>query len=104
MIHCVVKHLLVWATAATTLLASTPHVRCRCPDGSLKPVCFSFLTSTTSNCCGQHGHDKEEVPACCQHGDCQNGGGHAKAPSPHEDEDVNGMVRRLECHKSLVQA
>ena len=52
-------------TALLTLLAGSPRVQCRCPDGTLKPFCLSFLfrTSALACCCA------EESPAsrgrCC---------------------------------------
>jgi hypothetical protein len=103
MIHCVARHLLVWVTAATSLLAGTPHVSCRCPDGSQKPVCFAFLTSATSACCGQNhdeqaGDEQDDMPSCCQHRNSQ-----PKPSLPSEDED-GGALGQVECQKSLVQA
>lgn len=43
--------LIVWTTAASTLLASVPHFVCRCPDGSIKHFCFGMQYGETSSCC-----------------------------------------------------
>jgi hypothetical protein len=59
-------HLLVWLTAAATLLAGTPHVQCRCPDGTFKPVCFAPVGMETCCCCSESGEPEETPPSCCQ--------------------------------------
>jgi hypothetical protein len=41
---------LVWATAVSMLVASTPHFVCRCPNGDIKPFCLAS-TFTKSSCC-----------------------------------------------------
>src|SRR5262249_34915238 len=33
----------VWLAALLALLAGSPRVQCRCPDGRLKPFCLGFL-------------------------------------------------------------
>jgi hypothetical protein len=62
----------VWATVASTLLASTPHVLCRCPDGKIKPFCFSFFAPESSSRCG--------ATSCCSAQDANDGD--CKAISP----------------------
>lgn len=42
----------VWGTAASTLMASTPHFVCRCPDGSVKPFCLGPVFNASGCCCG----------------------------------------------------
>lgn len=59
--------LMVWATAASTLLGSVPHVVCRCPNGKTKLFCVS-LTSAKSGkscCCGSSCCDKKASDGCC---------------------------------------
>ena len=41
----------VWLTAFMTLIVSTPHFDCRCPDGRIKPFCLALLTGKTGCCC-----------------------------------------------------
>jgi len=57
-------HSFVWLTAAATLLAGTPHVQCRCPDGTFKPVCFAPVGMEPCCCCAET--DADEPPSCCQ--------------------------------------
>jgi hypothetical protein len=47
---------LVWATATSMLMASTPFVVCRCPNGDIKPFCFVSTFTKSSSCCND---------ACC---------------------------------------
>ena len=48
--------LLVWLTAAMTLVAGTPHFRCLCPNGQVKHFCSGSASKQTcccsGNCCG----------------------------------------------------
>ncbi len=49
---------LVCLTALMTLVAGSPHVQCRCPDGRLKPFClvsFSRAADSAGCCCGTEG-------------------------------------------------
>jgi hypothetical protein len=43
--------LLVWLTAAMTLVAGTPHFTCRCPNGRVKPFCFGTAFQKSGCCC-----------------------------------------------------
>src|SRR5438552_2837856 len=52
--------LLVWLTAAMTLVAGVPHFTCWCPDGRIKPVCLDLPCSNSPCCCGG---------ACCTKAD-----------------------------------
>ena len=58
---------LVWLTAATTLLAGSPHFACRCPDGHIKPFCLSFSRTSSACCCGKGGTSsgQERGHPCC---------------------------------------
>ena len=60
--------MMVWATAATTLLASTPHYDCRCPDGTIKRFCFSSASAESSCCCSGTvcGSKPSEGKSCCR--------------------------------------
>jgi hypothetical protein len=58
---------LVWLTAAMTLVAGTPHFTCRCPNGQVKSICLG-LSSKKSTCCCNGGccaHGQEGGTACC---------------------------------------
>ena len=50
-LHKTVTTFLVWATAASSLLGSTPYFTCRCPDGTVKLVCTGQATAGSSCCC-----------------------------------------------------
>lgn len=91
----VARLLVVWLTAATTLLAGTPRLACQCPDGSRKPFCFAFLTSTTTGCCNESDDQSDEDPPPCCRQVCK------KAQSPDRDEGTT--VRPLDCQKHFVQ-
>jgi hypothetical protein len=41
----------VWVTAVMTLIAGSPHLDCRCPDGHLKPFCLTAGSSPSACCC-----------------------------------------------------
>ena len=70
---------LVWATAASMLLGSTPHVICLCPNGQVKHFCgLSTFAKThkscccNGSCCSPDGGKKrcckpkpEQKPSCC---------------------------------------
>jgi hypothetical protein len=60
--------LIVWSTAATTLLAGTPHFDCRCPDGSIKRFCFNSTTSESPCCCSgtSCGSNSNDAKSCCR--------------------------------------
>jgi hypothetical protein len=55
-----VTAILVWVTAASSLIGSTPHFTCRCPDGTVKPFCTGQATPGSSCCCNGKG--------CCSTG------------------------------------
>jgi hypothetical protein len=44
--------LLVGLTAIATVIAGMPHFVCRCPDGRVKPICFSLSSGAAGCCCG----------------------------------------------------
>ncbi len=58
----------VWATAASTLLGSTPQVVCRCPNGQIKLLCaiLNFKKSTTSCCCNGSCCESKGKESCCK--------------------------------------
>lgn len=61
--------LVVWATAASTLLGSTPHFVCRCPDGTVKPFCSGKPSAGSSCCCGGTcccSGNQGKKGSCCQ--------------------------------------
>lgn len=41
----------IWLTAVMTLIAGTPHLVCRCPNGRVKPFCFALLSGKNGGCC-----------------------------------------------------
>src|SRR6187431_2680791 len=57
---------LVWAAAASMLLGATPHLICRCPDGTIKHFCFG--QSRDGSCCSAAkccSASQEKKRSCC---------------------------------------
>ena len=44
--------MMVWMTAASTLIGSTSHTVCQCPDGTVKLFCGGTASAESSCCCG----------------------------------------------------
>jgi hypothetical protein len=55
---------IVWLTAVSTLLASLPHIECRCPDGRVKVLCVTALVDPATDCRAEL--PTELAPCCCQ--------------------------------------
>src|SRR5438552_288534 len=72
-----VTAILVWATAASSLIGSTPHIVCRCPDGTVKQFCSGQASPESSCCCNGH---------CCS-SPSDGGGGCCKVGSPGGQEE-----------------
>ena len=104
--------LIVWLTAATTLVAQTPHLACRCPNGTIKPFCLGITLGVTgasqrgANCCC-NGHccartqracsccgSTRDVPSCCA-------GGNPCQPT-HVATGAGSQVSRACCTRSLA--
>lgn len=73
--------LLVWATAVSSLLGSTPHFTCRCPDGTIKPFCTGQAKPGSSCCCNGK--------CCCSTGSGE-GGCCCKGKSSSGEQGSNG--------------
>lgn len=89
---------LCWALAASTLLAGSPHVDCRCPDGRIKPFCLSIFFQTAccveDSCCPAQDQHALGKSCCCQ--SC-----HPNRSEPSAD---SGQVRSEGCSKKIVGA
>jgi hypothetical protein len=88
---------LVWLTAFSTLIAGSPHLSCRCPDGNLKLFCFA-LTPSPQKCCADKScsADTENKSPCCH-----------KKDSPvakHKTRDQGPSFAADSCQQNLVQA
>lgn len=94
----------VWATATSTLIASTPHFVCRCPDGTIKEFCFGCCGGKTccstkggkGSCCkgNPSGEKGPKHVSCCQ----------AKRGQPDRRGSVNGSsVSQKCCERTLAQ-
>jgi hypothetical protein len=101
---------LVWATAASALLGSTPHVVCRCPNGQIKLFCVSmFLTSSKSCCCnGSCCQSKAKSGCCCKSGPAKKTGcgGETKSeknPPLKGDAGADGAFSSSSCQKTFVK-
>jgi hypothetical protein len=57
---------LVWATAVSTLIGSSPRFECHCPDGTIKPICFGTTSAESSCCRGGCCTKRDGTRSCCQ--------------------------------------
>lgn len=101
----------VGITAVMTLIAGMPHISCRCPDGRLKPFCFSFL-GDNSGCCGKNCCQRQDGNRCAvldasvaaddagAHTCCAQSG-HQRSAEPG---DSRHHIERNGCVRKLVQA
>ena|SRR5947209_17851439 len=62
---------LIWLTTAMTLIASTPHVYCQCPNGNVKPFCLSMFGAGTGCCCNDDCCSTASGSKCCCHSKTQ---------------------------------
>jgi hypothetical protein len=77
---------LVWLTAASTLIANTPHFVCRCPNGQVKPFCLGSVSTESSCCC----HGK----CCSSSGSTEGGCCTAKAPPEKQEKHGSCCSRK----------
>lgn len=104
----------VWATAASTLLGSVPHVVCRCPNGQIKYFCFSSVAEKASCCCAsKSGSTKVKADcctggkakgkrSCCQGKPQENSSGNERKSSPPPSDGSPSFAKSC-CQKTLVQ-
>jgi len=116
----------MWMTLASFLLGITPHLTCRCPDGTLKFFC-SGQGSAKSSCCCQGACASSNSGTCCEEknslqgeetpGHCcckKSAGNHAQPPSDANDQEPgpvshgagNGglCIHQSGCQKTLAKA
>lgn len=84
--------LLVWSTSFTTLLATSPHLDCICPDGSKKPFCLRFVLGE-SMCCVTPCCEPATEAKCCK---CQKN----KAPEVVKSDFAKGKAGKPAIHKA----
>lgn len=112
--------LVVWATAASTLLGTAPRFVCRCPDGSIKYFCFGPVVEEPSSCCGKSccGNGRSEgqqaaseksnksKPPCCalQKATPANPGPVGAQRTINHRESGEAVVKPAGCQKSLEQS
>lgn len=96
---------LVWATASSTLIASTPYYVCRCPDGAQKTHHVGTVapesSCCSSNCCTAG--TKEQT--CCQSAKKQRVARLARESRATETQRRSDgpTVGHAPCQKTLVQ-
>jgi hypothetical protein len=112
--------LLVWATAASILVANTPHYVCRCPNGQVKEFCLGVVSEESTCCCsGETSSSKSNSASCCQGGSTSNSkgkkpccGGHAtdrgsglpaQQGTRGNPSDEHPTVSRTCCHRTVAQ-
>src|SRR5579875_411569 len=92
----------IWTTAVSTLLAGMPHLQCRCPDGRIKPFCWSILLPSTCcnrSCCSDPAGFRSELkkpeaakkPCCC----CQ--------ASRQAENHPSQQIRPQGCQKTIAK-
>lgn len=126
--------LLVWATAVSSLIGSSSHFTCRCPDGTVKPFCSGQATSQSSCCCNgkcccstidggsccckgssSAGPKKRNAPSCCHQGRPETSSEavaprsgekstQETSPDPRRGDSERLTISRTCCQKTLVQA
>jgi hypothetical protein len=85
----------IWLTAVSTLVAGSPHLTCRCPDGSIKLFCIARSTSITPS---GSGHKSCCATGSTQHPCCQ------ENPVARVRQNGDGpALTALCCQKNLVQ-
>lgn len=112
--------LLVCATAVSTLLATTPHAVCKCPDGQIKQFCVSIFTNQSScccsgqccpkspkegaSCCCKKSSTNPQKSCCCSHQDKQQPLEKKSTPKKSASKKPSHIpaVRRPSCEKSLA--
>jgi hypothetical protein len=88
---------LVWLTAFSTLIAGSPHLSCRCPDGNLKLFCFSLAPSPQECCAAKSSSaDAENKPSCCHKKD--------SPAAKHKTRGQGPSFTADSCQQNLVQA
>src|SRR5262249_42888674 len=128
-----VTAVLVWATAVSSALGSTPHFVCRCPDGTVKPFCSGQVSSESSCCCNgkcccstgdggccckstsSNGQEQKNAPGCCQQGKPDavseavaprsgEDGARKAGPAPQTGRAEHLSVSRNCCQKKLAKS
>jgi hypothetical protein len=83
------KHLQVaqiWLTVIVVLIAGSPYISCRCPDGRIKLFCFRS-SAQPNGCCSV----APTKMSCCQ----------GKTESSDDSSDTRSHVNRSGCSKVL---
>lgn len=95
---------LVWATAASMLLAASPHYACRCPDGSIKND--GFASTAPSSCCTSPNGFQKRKKSCCKatkepakRSCCNN----AEIPTAKQASDAGPTIEQTHCQRTLVK-
>src|SRR5437870_1512874 len=91
-LRLILLHVVVWLTAAATLLAGIPQLQCRCPSGTVMPACPAPAAPASCCCCTDVAEDSDETPpSCC----------HPTPAQPGESTDPN--IGRNACQKAVVE-
>jgi hypothetical protein len=105
---------LVWATAASTLVASTPHVLCCCASGKLKTIYLPPDAGKALRCCQgscgspDTGETFERKAGPGDKGCCRSKSDKSTANRGHDntrlgDEKPSPSLVKMDCQKALVQ-
>src|SRR5438046_1023049 len=91
--------------AIATLIAGSPHIHCRCPDGRVKFFCLSFARQNSCCCAGRCCSAPRQGEGCAQlapHSSCC-APRHEPSRSETPAADPAPRVEAASCLKSLVQ-
>jgi hypothetical protein len=108
-VRLLLRHTVVWLTAATLLAAGLPHSVCACPQPRPQPAGKGLPLTTACCCCRQAeaappDEDSEESPPCCCC--CQKSGESAPASEGEgkKEEPRGPKAERLPCATALALA
>ena len=92
-------------TAISTLIAATPHFSCRCPNGRVKPFCFSSPSGASQCCCGGSCCSSSGRACCCSSPSAENSDSCCRADNAADGAaaSLGGVqFRGNRCTKTLV--
>src|SRR5262249_40822860 len=113
---------LVWLTAAATVLGGFPHVVCRCgpsphesastPDEQKGCCCCSMPTPPTGRCCAASDQAKPEQRSCCtapaepsdETDDCDDSSPAAESAVENGEDATAAIIAPAPCRRTLESA
>ena len=94
---------LVWATATSTLMASTPFILCRCPNGDVR-IFGSASTAAKSPCCNVTCCPSDDgAKSCCCHKNASGNNTVQNQGTGVKNSGDGPIFVKASCQKALVQ-